>query len=420
MVVTKGIELRLYPTKAQKVFFNKCIGAERVAYNAMLNTKMVLYNDYGVKNFNPNWSSLKEFYPWMNEVDSRCLNYAKIEVATAYKNWFRSLKTGGKVGHPKFKKKSHSGNYHNTSMPTTPNKLFRDGWIFIPKAGLVKFVHYKELDLTKIKKIRYLTIKRTNTNKYFVSVCCDVELPEYEHTGNCIGLDLGIKDLIVTSDGTKFENKRFIKSCEKRITHLRRIHSHKQKGSRNREKARIRLATAYEKLGNRKKDYLHKLTTKIVRENDIICIEDLNVKGMLNNHTLAKSISDCSFSMLRSMLTYKCEWYGRKLVVIDRWSPSSKRCSCCGHIMASMGLDIREWVCPSCHTVHDRDVNAAKNILDEGLRILDIGPELPEYKPVENPTMDDRAETYLKSSGSVKQEAYMRMGGETTTSLACG
>ncbi len=420
MVVTKGIELRLYPTKAQKVFFNKCIGAERVAYNAMLNTKIVLYRDYGVKNFFPNWSSLKEFYPWMNEVDSRCLNYAKIEVETAYKNWFRSLKNGRKVGHPKFKKKTHSGTYHSTSMPTTSDRLFRCNRIFIPKAGLVKFVHYKELNLTKIKKIRYLTIKRTNANKYFVSVCCDVELEESVHTGNCIGLDLGIKDLIVTSNGEKFENKKFINSCEKRIKHLHKSYSHKKKGSRNREKARIRLATAHEKLGNRRKDYLHKLTTRLVRENDIICIEDLNVHGMLKNHKLAKSISDCSFSMIRSMLSYKCEWYGRKLVVIDRWSPSSKRCSCCGSITPSIGLNVREWVCPNCSIYHDRDINAAKNILDEGLRILDIGLEQPEFKPVENPTMDDRLAIDLKSSGSVKQETYMQMGGETHTSLACG
>ena len=147
---------------------------------------------------------------------------------------------------------------------------------------------------------------------------------------------------------------------------------------------------------------------------------DLNVMGMMHNHTLAKSIGDCSFSMIRSMFAYKCEWYGRKLVVIDRWSPSSKKCSCCGYTMTSMGLDVREWVCPSCHTVHDRDVNAAKNILDEGLRILDIGQELSEYKPVENPTMDGRLAIDLKSSSFVKQEAYMQMGGETHTSLACG
>lgn len=405
MVVTKGIELRLYPTKAQKVFFNKCIGAERVAYNAMLNTKIVLYRDYGIKDFSPNWSSLKDFYPWMKEVDSRCLNYAKQELMVAYRNWFRSLKNGGKIGFPTFKKKTYVGSYHNTSMPNTPDRLFKDGKIFIPVIKWVRYAHYKELDLSKIKKIRNLTIKRTNTNKYFVSVCCDVELEEYGHKGNCIGLDLGIKNLIITSDGEKFENKRFTHTCKKRVKHLQKLYSRKCKGSKNREKARIRLATAYEKLGNRRKDYLHKLTTRLVRENDIICIEDLNVRCMLKNHKLAKSISDCSFSMIRSMLSYKCEWYGRKLIVIDRWSPSSKKCSCCGYTVNSMGLNVREWICPNCLTIHDRDINAAKNILDEGLRILDIGSERPEFKPVENPPMDDRLAIDLKSSGSMKQES---------------
>lgn len=412
MVVTKGIELRLDPTKAQEVFFNKCIGAERVAYNAMLNTKITLYRDYGVKNFQPNWSSLKDFYPWMKEVDSRCLNYAKIEVETAFKNWFRSLKNGGNVGFPKFKKKTPAGKYHNTSMPSTPDRLFKGNRIFIPVIKWVRFRGYKSLDLTGIKKIRNLTIKRTNTGKYFVSVCCDVEIQEYKHTGSCVGLDLGVKDLIITSNGEKFENKHLLKYSEKRIKHLQKILSKKSKGSKNREKARIKLATAYEKLGNKRKDYLHKLTTKIVRENDIICIEDLNVRCMLKNHKLAKSISDCSFSMIRSILAYKCGWYGRKLVVIGRWSPTSKRCSCCGHTMPVMGLDMREWVCPKCGVYHDRDVNAAKNILDEGLRLLDVGCVPPECKPGENPPMDDRLVIDLKSSGSAKQEVC--------TALKCG
>ncbi|MBR4407351.1 MAG: transposase, partial [Clostridia bacterium] len=328
MVVTKGIELRLDPTKAQAVFFNKCIGAERVAYNAMLNTKIVLYRDYGVKNFHPNWSSLKDFYPWMKEVDSRCLNYAKIEVETAFKNWFRSLKNGGNIGFPKFKKKAHTGTYHNTSMPSTHDRLFKDNKIFIPVIKWVKFRKYKNLDLTRIKKIRNLTIKRTNTGKYFVSVCCDVEIQEYTHTGSCVGLDLGVKDLIITSSGEKFENKHLLKNSEKRIKHLHKVLSKKSKGSKNREKARLKLATAYEKLGNKRKDYLHKLTTKLVRENDIICIEDLNVSGMLKNHSLAKSVADCSFYTIKQMLSYKCGWYGRKLIVIDRWSPTSK---CCNH-----------------------------------------------------------------------------------------
>ena len=412
MVVTKGIELRLNPTKAQKVFFNKCIGAERVAYNAMLNTKIILYRDYGVKNFNPNWSSLKDFYPWMKEVDSQCLNYAKIELERAFKNWYKSLKKGGDIGFPKFKRKTHAGKYHNTSMPNTPDRLFKDSKIFIPVIKWVRFRNYKNLDLSKIKKIRNLTIKRTNTNKYFVSVCCDVEVQEYEHTGSCIGLDFGVKDLIITSNGEKFENKNLLKNAEKKLKHLQRILSKKKKGSKNREKARLKLATAYEKLGNRRKDYLHKLTTKLVRENDVICIEDLNVRGMLKNHSLAKSVADCSFSMMRSMLSYKCGWYGRKLIVIDRWSPTSKRCSCCGHVMPAMGLNVREWVCPKCGVYHDRDVNAAKNILDEGLRLLDVGCVPPEYKPGENPPMDDRLAIDLKSSGSAKQEIC--------TTLKCG
>lgn len=419
MVVTKGIELRLVPTKAQKIYFNKCIGAERVAYNAMLRTKLTLYGDYGVKDFRPNWSSLKDFYPWMSEVDSRCLNYAKIELERAFKNWYKSLKKGGNLGFPKFKRKTHAGKYHNTSMPNTPDRLFKDNRIFIPVIKWVRFRNYKNLDLSKIKKIRNLTIKRTNTGKYFVSVCCDVEVQEYAHTGNCVGLDLGIKDLIITSSGEKFENRKFLKQGENKIVRLQRVLSKRKKGSKNRDKARLKLAIAYEKLGNKRKDYLHKLTTRLVRENDVICIEDLNVSGMLKNHSLAKSVGDCSFSMIRSMLSYKCDWYGRKFIVIDRWCPTSKRCSHCGHVMPTMGLNVREWVCPKCNTYHDRDINAAKNILDEGLKLLDIGQGLPECKPVENPTVDGRL-IDLKSSGSTKQETYDARMCETHTSSAYG
>ena len=245
MIVTKGIELRLDPTRAQRVYFNKCIGSERVAYNAMLRTKLTLYTDYGVKDFSPNWSSLKDFYPWMSEVDSRCLNYAKIELERAFKNWFKSLKNGGKVGAPNFKKKSRAGKYHNTSMPGTPDRLFKDNRIFIPVIKWVRFRRYKDLDLSRIKKIRNLTIKRTNTGKYFVSVCCDVDIPEYAHTGNCVGLDLGVKDLIVTSNGEKFKNRKFLKNAERRIVHLQRVLSKRKKGGKNREKARLKLAIAH-------------------------------------------------------------------------------------------------------------------------------------------------------------------------------
>ena len=367
MMVTKGIEIRLYPTKGQATMFNKNIGAARVAYNAAIRTKEELYRDYGIT-FIPKPQCMKDFYPWMTECDSRAILTAVRNADTAYKNWFRNLKKGNKKGHPKHKKKSNKGSYETTSMPKDPNKLFRKGGIFIPKCGVVKFRAHQ--DISKIKNIRYLTIKRTASGKYFCSICCDCELEQMEKTGAVVGLDLGVKDAIITSDGQKFENKKFLRCGEKRIKRLQRSVSRKRKGSKNRDKARTRLAIAYEKLGNKRKDYLQKMTTNLVRDYDVICIEDLNVQGMMKNHHLAKSIADVSFSMIRQMLTYKCKWYGKELVIINRWSPTSKTCNHCGHIMENFSLGIREWVCPECGTHHDRDINAAKNILDEGMRMM--------------------------------------------------
>ena len=347
--------------------FNKNIGASRVAYNAAIRTKEELYRDYGIS-FNPRHQCMKDFYPWMEECDSRAILTAVRNAETAYKNWFRNLKKGNKKGHPQYKKKSVKGSYTNTNMPKDPNKLFRKGGIFIPKVGVVKFRSHQDLSI--IKNIRYLTIKRTASRKYFCSICCDCELEQMEKTGAVVGLDLGIKDAMITSDGQKFENKKFLKRGEKRIKQLQKSVSRKRKGSKNRDKARTRLAIAYEKLGNKRKDYLQKMTTNLVRDYDVICIEDLNVQGMMKNHSLAKSISDVSFYEIRRLLEYKCRWYGKELVTISRWSPTSKTCNHCGHVMENFSLGIREWVCPECGTRHDRDINAAKNILDEGMRIM--------------------------------------------------
>ena len=188
---------------------------------------------------------------------------------------------------------------------------------------------------------------------------------------------------------------------EKKIKHLNRLYSKKTKDSKNREKARIKLAAAHEKLSNKRKDNLHKITTKLIRENDVICIENLNVKGMTKNHRLAKAIQDASFGTLVNMLKYKAVWHNRQIIEIGKFFPSSKICHCCGHKMYHMGLEVREWTCPICGTNHDRDVNAVINIMNEGLKLLDnIGQELPNSKPAEIPTMDDKSETTLKSSGS--------------------
>ena len=370
MIVTRGIDIRLYPNKGQANFINKMIGGVRVMYNAVLYRKNKYYSEHK-ESLKIKPTDLYDEFHWMRELDSQGLCNAFQDLNKAYMNWFNSMskKTKQCSKAPKYKAKSHSGSYRNAMCLKAVYKLFRNDKICLPKLKLVSFK--ANTDLNRIKKIYNVTIKKTNTNKYFCSICCDYEVPKYEQTGNCVGLDLGVKDLIITSDGTKCENKKFIKNSEKKIKHLQRNYSRKDKGSKNQAKARLKLAIAHEKLGNKRKDYLQKLTTSIVKDNSIICIEDLNVKGMMKNHKLAKSIADCSFSMIRNMLDYKCKWYGRKLVVIDRWSPSSKTCSCCGHIMKDWNLSIRAWTCPNCHTNHDRDTNAAKNILSEGMKILD-------------------------------------------------
>lgn len=223
--------------------------------------------------------------------------------------------------------------------------------------------------------------------------------------GEVIGIDLGIKDLVIDSNGKKYENPKFLHKSERNIKKLQRHFSKKKKGSKNQEKARLKLAIAHEKLSNQRKDNLHKITTKLVKDNDIICIEDLNIKGMTKNHKLAKAVQDASFGALISILKYKAAWHNRKVIEVGRFYSSSKTCHCCGHKMKYMGLEIREWTCPACNEHHDRDINAAINIKNEGLRILDsIGQELPDSKLVENPTMDERNVSFLKSSGSVKQE----------------
>lgn len=416
MLVTKGIEVRLYPTKAQANMINKNIGAAVFAYNQLLHTKEYLYRNFGV-NFNPRWQLLKEDFPWLAEVDSRAINSANQNMLKAYNNWFKKLKKGIKEGHPKYKKQSKRGSYTNTSMPNTADRLFRNGKIFIPMLKETTFRN-DSLDTSTIKKIRNLTIKRSNSGKYFCSICCDCEVTEHVHTGNCIGIDLGIKDLVICSDGTKYNNPKHQYKAEKRLKKLQKDFSKKKKGSKNREKARLRLAIGYEKLANKRKDNLHKVTNELIRNNDIICIENLNVKGMTKNHKLAKAIQDASFGMLVRMLKYKALWNNRQIIEIGRFYPSSKTCSCCGHRMKYMGLKVRSWTCSVCNVFHDRDVNAAKNILNEGLRILDsVGTEHADFKLVENSTMDERL-LVLKSSSSVKQENRKAMTGEKHSFLA--
>ncbi len=415
MLITRAYKLRVYPTNDQKVFFNKTFGCCRVIYNEMLYELQNAYKNSIKLNKCDLFKKIKQKYNWMNQSDSQGLCNTYQDLNTAYNNFFNK-----KAKFPKFKNKKDKNSYRNGMMQKSIGKLIPDkNHIRIPKAGLVEFRADYDFSKLNVKKIRNLTIERSKTNKYYCSICVDVEILEYEHTGEVIGIDLGIKDLVIDSNGNKYSNPKYQEKVENKIKHLQRLYSRKVKGSKNQEKARLRLAIAHEKLSNKRKDNLHKLTTKLIKENDVICIENLDVKNMMKNHNLAKSIQDASFGTLSSMLKYKAKWHGRQIVEVGRFYPSSKLCHCCGHRMSYMGLEIRNWTCPVCSKQHDRDINAAINIKNEGLRLLDNGTvrdteTLDSYSsmPAENPTMDERLDV-LKSSDSMKQELLYKKPTQT-------
>ena len=408
MIITRAYKIRLYPNKSQRTFFNKSFGCCRVIYNEMLYELQNAYKNNITLNKCDLFKKIKQKYNWMCQSDSQGLCNTYQDLNNAYSNFFNK-----RAKFPKFKKKKDKNSYRNGMMQKEIGKLIPDkNHIKIPKAGLVEFREDYNFNELNIKKIYNITIERSKTNKYYCSICCDVEQEEYEHTGEVIGIDLGIKDLVIDSNRNKYKNPKFQTKVEKKIKHLQKLYSKKVKGSHNAEKTRLKLAATHEKLCNKRKDNLHKITTKLIKENDIICIENLNVKDMIKNHKLAKAIQDAAFGTLISMLKYKAAWHNRQIIEIGRFYPSSKLCSNCGHRMQYMGLEIRNWTCPKCKAEHDRDINAAINIKNEGLKILDNGMERNTETgvkkdtpmPAENPTMDEHSVMNLKSSDSTKQE----------------
>jgi putative transposase len=404
MEIKKSYKIRLYPTKSQKVFFNKTMGACRVVYNELLYTLQENYkNGIKIEKYDV-FKQIKEKYIWMKDVDSNALLCSYRDLESAYNNFFSK-----RTKFPKFKQKKDKNTYRNGRSKIKIKNIIKENKIKLSKIGLVNFKSNYDFSSLNIKKIYNITVERSKTNKYYASICCDVEIKEYEHTGEVIGIDLGIKDLVIDSNSKKYKNPKYYHKVENKIKHLQKLYSKKVKGSKNQEKTRLKLATAYEKLSNKRKDYLHKFTTKLIKENDIICIENLSVKNMTKNHKLAKAIQDASFGTLVSILKYKATWNNRKILEIDRFFPSSKTCHCCGYIKTNLTLKDREWDCPNCGKHLDRDVNAAINIKNEGLRLLDkstvevteTGVKTPML--VENPTMDERL-LDLKSSDSMKQE----------------
>ena len=374
-----GIKIRLYPNKEQEQKINKTLGCYRFVYNHMLAIKQEAYNE------NKKVLRLKELskyfygtlrkdeqYAWLKEENTKVMSQAIRQMLSSYDNFFKQNK-----GFPKFKSKKDKQSALFLLNAISRRNTFETRHITLTQS--LKNIKFRCSDLyfSRLKKysknIKRATLSKSKSGNYFLSILVkmeDTELKKFEHTDKQVGIDIGVKNFVITSDGEVFENKHFLKKEENKLKKLQRQLSKKKVGSNNREKQRVRIAKLFERMANKKDAYIHYVVNKLLQSYDTIFMEDLNVQGMLRNHSLAKAIQEVGFFNFKQVLVNKALVNGKQIVLIDRFYPSSKTCSKCGYKKEDLKLSDREWTCPNCGTKHNRDINAAVNILLEGRRIL--------------------------------------------------
>ena len=362
----KSYKYKIKPTEEQKVLLNKHFGSIRFIYNHFLNERKDEYeNNNNTLNYYDNAKDLTTLkktdeYGWLNEINSQSLQDSLKNLESSYKNFFKFKK-----GFPRFKSK------HNRNSFKVPQFTKVEGnYLRIPKfKEPIKIIKHRDFNGT----IKQCTLSKTPTNEYFVSILVETTHNKLPKTGKTIGIDLGLKDFVITSEGYKYKNNRYTKTYSKKLKEQQQHLSRKQKGSNRYNKQKLKVAKTHKKITNSRIDNLHKVSTELIKKYDTIILEDLNIKGMVKNRKLSKHISDASWGKFISLLEYKAEWNDKQIVKVDRFFPSSKTCNLCGHINQDLVLFIRKWECPTCKTSLDRDLNTSINILKEGNKLLSAG-----------------------------------------------